>query len=206
MADEPIVIPDNTGDDPKVDHLMTDEVKNRLIEFLHFVFSHSELYHWEENQVAAKIGISDVFPQKDDIEKKPWIIVSRENLFLTNRGVGHFHGWTYSKNFGSRFVDLLQSQVVIECYSRQGLEAEKLANMVFGSLLYLRRALREVGRIHDVLVAGIGKEAPQRISSEITLAMVPVQLSFSFTESWTVEEIGEHLFNGLAVDVHLLPR
>lgn len=204
MAEEPIVIIDSTGRDPVVDNLMTDEVKNRIIEFLQFVFSNSQRFQYLSDEIESKVSISDVFPKKEDYEKKPAIVVRRENMFLTNRGIGHFLGWTYSKNFGSRFMDMLQSQVVIECYSREGLEAEKIANIVFGSLLFFRRKLREVGRIHDILVANIGPETPQRISSEITLAMVPVQLSFTFTEMWTTETIGKDLFNGIQVDV--LPK
>jgi hypothetical protein len=201
MSDEPIVIIDPSSKDPVIDHLMTDEVKNRLLEFLRFIFSNSERFKYNDDELASKISISDVFPKKEDYEKRPALVVRRENLMTTNRGIGHFKGWTYSKNFGSRFTDLFQSQCVIECYSREGLEAEKLANIVFMSLLYFRRKLREVGRIHDVLVANIGPEIPQKISSEITLAMVPVQLSFSFTEAWTTEEVGKDLFNGLEVSI-----
>lgn len=197
---EPIVIIDPTGAEPPVDNLMTDEVKNRLLEFLRFIFSLSEQFAFSDDEVASKISISDVFPKKEDFEKRPAIVVRRENMMLTNRGIGHFMGWTFSKNFGSRFQDLLQSQVVIECYSREGLEAEKLANMVFGAILFYRRKLREVGRVHDILVANIGPETPQRVSSEITLAMVPVQLSFTFTESWTTEEIGRDLFKGVILE------
>jgi hypothetical protein len=200
MAQEPLVFIDPEGQEPIVDNLMTDEVKNRLIEFLRFIFSRSDRFQYNDDELASKISISDIFPKKEDYEKKPALVVRRENLILTNRGIGHFHSWTLSKNFGSRFMDLLQSQCVIECYSREGLEAEKLANIVFASLLYFRRKLREVGRIHDVLVANIGPEVPVRTSSEITLAMVPVQLSFTFTESWTTEEIGKEIFNGVILD------
>ncbi len=202
MADDvPFVIPDNTGRDPVIDNLSTDEVKNRILEFLRFIFSNSARFRFADDDMESKIIISDVF--KKDYDKKPAIVVRRENMFLTNRGIGHFHSWTYSKNFGSRFMDMLQSQVVIECYSREGLEAEKIANIVFFSLLAFRRKLREVGRVHDILVANIGAEAPQKISSEITLAMVPVQLSFTFTEMWTTETIGKDLFNGIELTVHL---
>lgn len=200
MAHEPLIIIDPTGAEPPIDNLMTDEVKNRLIEFMQFIFSRSDRFHFSDDEVESGISISDIYPVKEDHEKKPAIVIRRENLLLTNRGIGHFKGWTLSKNFGSRFMDLLQSQVVIECYSREGLEAEKIANIVFGSILFYRRKLREVGRIHDVLVANIGPEIPQRVSSTITLAMVPVQLSFTFTEEWTTEEIGEALFNGIRVD------
>jgi hypothetical protein len=206
VPEEPILIIDSFAPDPPIDNLMTDEVKNRLIEFLRFIFSRSERYRFTDDEVDSKVWISDVFPKKEDMEKKPALIVRRENLLLTNRGIGHFFGWTLSKNFGSRFMDLLQSQVAIECYSREGLEAEKLANMVFGSLLFFRRKLREVGRVHDVLAAGIGPEIPQRVSSEITLAMVPVTLSFTFTESWITEEIGRNLFNGITLETLISNR
>jgi hypothetical protein len=203
---EPIIIVDSFAAQPSIDNLMTDEVKNRLLEFLRFIFERSERFTFNDDEVESKISISDIFPKKEDFEKKPAIVVRRENLMLTNRGVGHFHSWTFSKNFGSRFMDLLQSQVVIECYSREGLEAEKIANMVFASLLFYRRKLREVGRVHDILVANIGPEIPQRMSSEITLAMVPVQLSFTFTEMWTTEQIGKDLFNGVILEALIAPR
>lgn len=203
---EPIVIIDSSGDEPPVDNLMTDEVKNRIIEFLRFIFSLSEKYAWSDDPLSSKVSISDVFPEREEPEKKPSIVVRRENLLLTNRGIGHFLGWTFSKNFGSRYLDILQSQVVIECYSRHGLEAEKLANIVFASILFYRRKLREVGRVHDILAANIGPEVPQRISSSITLSMVPVQLSFTFKESWISEEVGRELFRGVRVDTLVAPR
>lgn len=199
MSTEPIVFVDPDDQSP-VDNLMTDEVKNRLLEFLRFIFERSELYTYDDDEVASKISISDIFPIKEDYEKKPSIVVRRENMILTNRGIGHFLGWTYSRNFGSRFMDLLQTQVVIECYSLEGLEAEKIANMVFGALLFYRRKLRTVGRVHDILAAGIGPEVPQRVSSKITLSMVPVHLSFTHSEMWTTEEIGREIFKGVILE------
>lgn len=196
---EPLVFIDPSDQQP-VDNLLTDESKNRLIEFLRFIFERSEQYTFNDDEIESKISISDIYPKKEDTEKKPAIVVRRENMMLTNRGVGHFLGWTYSKNFGSKFMDLLQTQVVIECYSREGLEAEKIANMVFASILFYRRKLRTVGRVHDILSAGIGPEVPQRVSSEITLAMVPVHVSFTHTEVWTTEEIGKDLFNGVILE------
>lgn len=196
---EPLVFIDPSDQQP-VDNLLTDESKNRLIEFLRFIFERSEQYTFNDDEIESKISISDIYPRKEDTEKKPAIVVRRENMMLTNRGVGHFLGWTYSKNFGSKFMDLLQTQVVIECYSREGLEAEKIANMVFASILFYRRKLRTVGRVHDILSAGIGPEVPQRVSSEITLAMVPVHVSFTHTEVWTTEEIGKDLFNGVILE------
>lgn len=203
---EPIIILDNDAAEPSIDELMTDEVKNRLIEFIQFLFSRSDNYRWVDDEVESKISISDIYPEKENVEQKPAIVVRRDNMLLTNRGIGHFHSWTFSKNFGSRFMDMLRSQVVIECYSREGLEAEKLANMVFMGILFFRRQLREVGRVHDILAAGIGPEIPQRVTSEITLAMVPVQVSFTFTEQWCTEEIGETLFNKLAVTTVIRDR
>jgi hypothetical protein len=204
MPTEPLVIIDPDDQSP-IDNLMTDEVKNRLLEFLRFIFERSDTFQFNDDEIESKISISDRFPKKEDYEKKPAIVVRRENLMLTNRGIGHFKGWTCSKNFGSRFMDLLQSQVVIECYSREGLEAEKIANMVFGAILFYRRKLREVGRVHDILVANIGPEVPQRISSEITLTMVPVQLSFTFSEEWVTEEIGKDMFNGIRLETLINP-
>lgn len=200
MSNEPIVVIDPTGDDPPIDNLLTDESKNRLLEFLRFIFERSERFTYNDDEIQSKISISDIFPKKEDYEKKPAIVVRRENMILTNRGIGHFMGWTYSKNFGSRFMDLLQTQVVIECYSREGLEAEKIANMVFASILFYRRKLRTIGRVHDILAAGIGPEAPQRVSSEVTMAMVPVHVSFTHSEMWTTEEIGKDLFNGIILE------
>ena len=150
---EPILIVDNTSPEPSIDNLMTDEVKNRLIEFLRWMFSRSERFKFSDDEVNSKIIISDIFPDKEDYEKKPSIVVRRENLFNTNRSIGHFHSWTFSKNFGSRYVDLFQAQVVLECYSREGLEAEKLANLAYMGILFFRVPLRAVGRIHDVLAA-----------------------------------------------------
>jgi len=198
-VNEPIVFIDPADQDP-VDNLLTDESKNRILEFLRFIFERSERYTYNDNELLSKISISDIFPQKEDFEKKPGIVVRRENMLLTNRGIGHFLGWTFSKNFGSRFMDLLQTQVVIECYSREGLEAEKIANMVFASVLFYRRKLREVGRVHDILTAGIGPEVPQRVSSVVTLAMVPVHVSFTHTEVWTTEEVGQDLFRGIVLE------
>lgn len=196
---EPIKISDQTAPNPTFDNLLTDEVKNRILEFLRFLFSRSDQYTWVDDEIQSKIAISDIFPQKEDIGKKPAVVVRRGNLILTNRSVGHFQGWTFSKNFGSRFMDLLQSQVVIECYSREGLEAEKIANFIFMGLLFFRKRLREVGRVHDILAGAVGSEVPQRVSSEITLSMVPVEMSFSFSENWTTEQVGEDLFNSLVV-------
>ncbi|HSG27665.1 MAG TPA: hypothetical protein VLA34_04230, partial [Candidatus Krumholzibacterium sp.] len=93
MSDhEPIIIIDSQAPDPQIDNLMTDEVKNRVLEFLRFLFSRSNIFTFSDDELESKIWISDQFPVKEDYEKKPGVIVRRQNLVMTNRGIGHFHG------------------------------------------------------------------------------------------------------------------
>lgn len=201
---EPIVIPDPEGNfEPGLEQA-TDVSKKRVIEFLRFIFSRDRLYPYTDDDLTTGIVITDVFATKGETrEPKPKIVVRRDNVVLTNRSLGHFMEWTWSKNFGSRYMDLLVSNVVVECYSRLGVEAERIASKVFTAVLFYRKQLRTVGMIHDILSVGIGAEQNVRVTSEVELAMVPVQLNFSFPLVWINEEIGEVEFKGVIPVVNI---
>lgn len=195
---DPIVIPDPEGNTNPNPESTTDIAKKRIIEFLRWVFARDRLYPYTNDDTTTRIGITDIFAiNQDTREQKPKIVIRRDNVVMTNRSIGHFMEWTYSMNFGSRFMDLCISNVVAECYSTHGIEAERIADKVFKSVLFFRKQLRTIGMIHDILSVGIGAEQNVRVTSKVELAMVPVQINFSFPLVWINEEIGQEVFNGL---------
>jgi hypothetical protein len=126
----------------------------------------------------------------DAVEKRPAIIVSRGPFAYGNTSLDHLLG--EEGTTGKRtHTDLITGSYVINCVSRLGLEAERLALLVAKSIRIYRRELQKAGFFHIGGAITIGQESPAGAlvggDSDEDFINVPVMLPVYYQESWTIQ-------------------
>jgi len=145
-------------------------------------------YKWLKDQEATGIHIADQWTENlERPEARPALIISRGPISWENRGGIDQHE---SSSFGSgakRFTDMLFSQVTVNCFSREGLEAELLANLVFQAVRFFARELRNQTNIFEIDSASFGSEALIQSDSKVDWTVVPVSVVLHFQDRWLLK-------------------
>lgn len=178
------------------------DTKDVLIRFLQDVFFQmprgEKTFHFEPgaepgstDEEATEIIISDAGSlNTDSVENRPAIIISRGPFAYGNTSLDHL--LSIEGQTGIRtHTDLLTGSFVINCISRIGLEAEKIALIVAKALRIYRRELQKAGFFYIGHIVQVGQESPAGAlvsgDSEEDFINVPVTFPVYYQESWTVE-------------------
>jgi len=191
-----------------------------FIRFLQVVFQGFEkgAYRWDPDDKNSDIIISDQATiKKDEVEKRPAILVVRGPLALTNIAMDQFAGPilqrdSQGKEFfkpnldpqtgARRHTDLSSCTMTYNCLSREGIEAQRLAWICGYFTRTLKRTLMKTGmhRVGEEVQFG-SESAPGTLvspdSNEIVL--VSVSVPFYFQDSWSVEPVDKLLLKDVEV-------
>lgn len=193
--------------------IYTDQVKDDILKFLQDFFEQEELYSnpntgemenrflWNFDHTITKIMITDQYPENLEAnEKRPWIMVARGPIQWAKISNDQF--LSYNLRNGSRFyTDLLTTGFKINCFSRNGLEAEFLATIVFQSIQFFAQRLRGESHIFDVSSVSIGQEDIVKNDSKIDLTVVPVNIAMTIQDKWKVQQDGT-IVNSIGLKVN----
>lgn len=166
--------------------------KDILLDFLIKAFSQPSLYKggneylWDKDPKTSRIFIADSNVQNmETVEQKTSIIISRGNIsWQGNTPDSHLNSDFFS---GSKdYKDILSTDMSINCFSREGLEAEFLASLVFQLLRICRPKIRLLYDLHRVDVLGMSGESIVQADSRQELSSVSVFCRLTWTEEWTV--------------------
>lgn len=177
------------------------DTKDLLLKFLQDFFQQQETgcfrfipgdVGFETEEIQTEIIISDAGSiNTDTVEKRPAIIISRGPFAYANLGIDNF--LLETETTGKRtHTDLLSGSFVVNCVSRVGLEAEKIALLVAKALKIYRRALHQIGFFQIGQQIRIGVETPAGSllpgDADEDFITVPVQFPVFYQESWTISE------------------
>lgn len=206
--------PQGVGEDPLTHYTRV------FVRFLQVLFETFEkgAYHWDADEKSSDITISDQATiRKEDVEKRPAILVSRGPLALTNVAMDQFAGPVLQrdaqgktffksnldpKSGNRRHTDLSSCTMTYNCLSREGLEAQRIAWITGYFTRALKRVLMKAGlhRVGEEIQFG-SESAPGTIvqpdSNEIVL--VSVSVPFYFQDSWSVEPVDKLLLKHVEV-------
>ena len=186
------------------------DTKDILLRFLQDIFFQMPrgqgCYHFEPGQETGstdeentEIVITDSGTvNTDTVEKRPAIIVSRGPFAYGNTSLDHLLRFEPSISGNTRVhTDLLTGSFVINCLSREGLEAEEIALIVSKAIRIYRRLLQKAGFFHIGTLVQVGAEtaAGALVSgdSDEDFINVPVSFPVYYQESWTIETQAELL-------------
>ncbi len=187
---------------PRTGNWLSD-TKDILIRFLQDVF-HQQVpgqnnFHFEPgaaseqgstDEPATELIISDQDSvNTDSVEKRPALILSRGPFAYSNTSMDQLLSLDISTGV-RKHTDLLAGSFVVNCISRKGLEAERLALMVAELIRVYRRQLQKAGFFLIGAQVNVGVESPagSLVTGDSAEDFVVVQTSFPifYQNSWTV--------------------
>ncbi|KKN70495.1 hypothetical protein LCGC14_0430730 [marine sediment metagenome] len=148
-------------------------------------------FQWSQNQDDTKIFIADSWTENlDRPEPRPALILTRGDVRWSNATIDQAQEQSFGT--GARtYTDLLSSDLTVNCFSREGLEAELLANIVFQTVQFFAKIIRSRTRIFEVNSVVLGQEALVQSDSKIDLTVVPVGIGLYWQDRWKLTIPGE---------------
>lgn len=179
--------------------IITSQAKDIILSFLQDMFSQENLYDgkndfiWNPDSEKSRLLIADAYTEDlETMEMRPAIILRRGSIrwmrtSLDQRSHVNFH--TGAKSF----KDLVTSDLTAECLSRNGLEAEFLADIVFQGIQMFAQSIRARGAF-DVDSVAIGPETLIQGDSQRELSTVPVGIRLLLQRDWKLN-VGAEILN-----------
>tara|TARA_Y100000592_G_scaffold61278_1_gene95751 strand:+ start:2576 stop:3505 length:930 start_codon:yes stop_codon:yes gene_type:complete len=169
------------------------DIKYIFLNFCQQFFKNQNKFKWTKDVKTTKLIIAD----KNSIDlgvttRRPSIILNRGGFGWTfsvrgQRGIGSsvygnksFLGSAIpsaDKSKNESFTDLLRGSVSLNVLSKNGIQAEEIANMLFTALTAYNDDLKKHG-IHQITSLTYGEEQTVRATSEIEVAAVQINVAF----------------------------
>ena len=180
-------------------------LKRTAIEFLQILFSTrgAGSFHYDPDDTKTEIQIADSSAADlTAINLRPAIIVMRGPLNWMGIGLG---GNALEKKpleeGGAQYMsDMLIGSLTIACMSREGIEAEQIAHLVFNSFKFFSPTLRKQG-FFSIKSLNIGAETlvEQEGSSDETW-IVPITITAQLQERWSLHPDAARMLEGILVE------
>lgn len=184
-------------------------IKRTAIEFLQILFGQRAPghLHWNKDITQSDLQISDIGGVNfTDVDKRPMIIGVRGPLSWLGMGLGGGSFESANMQTGKKvYSDLVTGSVAFNCISREGVEAEEIAQNVFNLFKFFGPELRKYG-FFTIKSLNIGAESSIKTSGiEDESTLVPVYITAQIQERWSLDEttsrklrkiIIETMFNG----------
>jgi len=165
-------------------------LKRTALEFMQILFGTraSGSFHYDPDDTKTDIQIADInAADLTAINLRPAIIVARGPMNWQGLGLGNNAVEGVNMRTGdTTYNDLLVGSLSISCISREGIEAEQIAHLVFNSFKFFTPTLRKRG-FFTIRSLNIGGESlvEQEGSSDETY-IVPIYITAQVQERWTL--------------------
>ena len=167
-----------------------DFVKDFFIGFYQALFMQNKSeFQYDPDKELTKLNIADQF-SVDDLtpEFKPTIYIRRRPFSFMGTSIDQFMGGNLLT--GSKlYSDLIAGTLEVVCVSRVGLEASRLAGLVFLLTNEFKNELCKNTGMHQVSVKTLGEEQPTDVRSTMRIVEVPVLIQVVFQYTWAVEKM-----------------
>jgi hypothetical protein len=167
-------------------------LKRTGLEFLQLIFASRAQGHFrfDHDDSKTEIQISDIHAVDiTSVGVKPSIVAVRGPLTWQGLGLGGGAVETRNVKTGKiTFNDLLTGSVAFSCFSREGIEAEQIAHLVFNSFKFFRPTLQKYG-FFTIKSLNVGAEAlVESEGSDDKLVVVPVYVTAQIQDRWSLDE------------------
>lgn len=184
-------------------------LKRTSLEFLQAIFAVRAPRHlrYAAEDTETEIQISDIHAvDLKTASLRPAIIAVRGPLGWQGLGLGGGAVEKRSMSTGKyTFNDLLTGSVAFSCISREGIEAEQIAHLVFNSFKFFRPTLQKYG-FFTIKSLNIGAEALiEQEGSDDRTTIVPVFLTAQVQDRWTMEDTAARKLQQIVIKVLTKP-
>lgn len=179
-------------------------LKRTALEFLQILFGARApgSLHYDPDDTKTDIQIADVnAADLDAINHRPAIIAIRgplswQGLGLGNNAIEKVHMY----EGGVTYNDLLTGTLSLACISREGIEAENIAHLVFNSFKFFSPTLRQQG-FFTIKSLNIGAETlvEQEGSSDETY-IIPIYVTAQIQERWSLSKDVARALEGIIIE------
>lgn len=119
--------------------------KYKLISVFREIFSNHSKYTFDASENRTKIHIRDKSAVKlVDTDDRPIVAISRGQVRTHQRFIGDLHSIDATSG-AYNYVDLLETNITVNCLSPYGLVAEEIASIVWGAVKYNKAAIMAEG-------------------------------------------------------------
>ena len=167
-------------------------LKRTALEFLQIIFSTrgDGQFRYHEDDTKTEIQISDVHAvDLKAVGRRPAIVAVRGPLSWQGMGLGG--NSVESVEMSTRrtvMSDLLTGSVALSVISREGIEAEQIAHVVFNSFKFFRPILMKYGYF-NITSLNIGSESlVEQEGSDDKTTIVPVYITAQVQDRWVLDE------------------
>ena len=147
-------------------------------------------YHYDhENDELSQIKIEGQSTDNlESVDNRPKIVVVRGPVSFQQAGVNGFIGSQNLSMAKQRHSVIMAGSVGISCYSREELEADRIAEICASSIEAFQPIIRKYGFL-EIRTAQIGQRAMIKGDSRPELFITPVMLKTSVTSNWKREVV-----------------
>jgi len=172
-------------------------LKRTAIEFLQILFGSRApgSLHYDSDNTKTDIQIADVnAADLEAINKRPAIIVQRGPLSWQGMGLGGSAFESRDPQGRDVYSDLLLGSLSISCISKEGIEAEQIAHLVFNSFKFFAPTLRTRG-FFSIKSLNIGAESlVEQDGAGDETYIVPIVITAQMQERWSLSpDVKRHL-------------
>ena len=185
-------------------------LKRTALEFLQILFANRAegSYRYDPtDDTRSEIQISDVHAvDLTAVGVRPAIVAVRGPLSWQGLGLGGNAFESQDTRTGkTTSSDLLTGSVALSCISREGVEAEQVAHIVFNSFKFFRPVLQKFG-FFNIKSLNIGAEALiEQEGTDDKTTVVPVYITAQIQDRWTLEETAARKLQQIVISTLFQP-
>jgi len=181
--------------------------KRTGLEFLQAIFSvrPENSYRYDADDTRTEIQISDLHAVNlDAVNVRPTIVAVRGPVSWQGMGIGGGAVAGRDMRTGNhQFADLLTGSVAFSCISREGIEAEQIAHLVFNSFKFFRPVLQQYG-FFTVKSLNIGAESlVEQEGSDDKTTIVPVYITAMAPDRWILDDTAARTLRAIVIETFM---
>lgn len=163
-------------------------MENSVLIFLQSLFANfppeTHCFHYDDSPEVSEIAIEG---QNTDnltsVDTRPKIVVARGPVRVNKTGINNSIGSRNLTLQNRTFATIRQGTVGISCYSREDLEADRLAEIVADSIESMTDIIRSLGFL-EIRATDIGQRAMIKSDSRPDLFVTPVMIRVQVTKNY----------------------
>ena len=165
-------------------------LKRTALEFLQILFNQRAIgsFHYDQDDTRSDILIADIHAvDLKTVGVRPAIIGVRGPLNWQDVGIGSIEN--RNQTTGDYAINgLLNGSIALSCVSREGIEAEQLAHLVFNSFKMFRPVLQKYG-FFSIKGLSIGAETlVEQEGADDRTTIVPVYIGAQIQDRWIMDD------------------
>jgi hypothetical protein len=170
---------------------LDDFIKDLFIGFYQSLFNQNRgEFRYDPDKAVSKLNIADQF-HVDDLtpEMKPSIYIRRRSFSYMNLSIDQ-RGGSDMMTGATAYSDMISGVLEVVALSRNGLEASRLAGIIFLLTNQFKTELRKRTGMFKIDVKTLGEEQPIDVRSGFRIVEVPVVIQVMFQYTWAMNTMG----------------